>query len=192
LQPNPQRYYGLIEFYLYKTGLNVMKTRIHQVAAAMLMLLAVSSADARPIALPDASNTIKFSGSFTVDADKTLTLTGSPVSLKTSAGESVTDINHGKARFMSGTLQYADGIASVDGKLSRLTLGSQVSNGMVVYVLKGLVYGTLTEQGKTIDVNGSVGITTKPAPEGTELDQTQVESGQVVVTTRSNINNPAQ
>jgi len=169
-----------------------MKSKIQQVAGAMLMLLAVSSVDARPIALPDASNTIKFSGSFTVDADKTLTLNGSPVSLKTSAGESLADINHGKARFMSGTLQYADGIANVDGKLSRVTLGSQVSNGMVVYVLKGLVYGTLTEQGKTIDVNGSIGITTKPAPVGTELDQTQVESGQVVVTTRSNINNPAQ
>lgn len=169
-----------------------MKTRIQQVAGAMLMLLAAHAADARPIALPDAANTIKFSGSFTVDADKTLTLNGSPVSLKTSAGESVADINHGKARFMSGTLQYADGIANVEGKLGKVSLGSQVSNGMVVYTLRGLVYGTLTEQGKTIDVNGNIGITTKPAPEGTDLDQTQVESGQLVVTTRSNINNPAQ
>jgi hypothetical protein len=48
----------------------------------------------------------------------------------------------------------------------------------------------LTQGGETVDVNGDFSVTTKPAPEGTVLEQTQVDSSHLLVTMRSNINNP--
>jgi hypothetical protein len=52
-----------------------------------------------------------------------------------------------------------------------------------------LVYGKLTQAGSTVDVNGDFAVSTKPAMEGTSLDQAQVDSSHLLLTIRSNINN---
>jgi hypothetical protein len=166
-----------------------MKIHLKQFAAATLIMLAAATADARPIALPDSAANVSQSGTFSVSADNQITLTGNPVSLTTSLplnGE----VPSGSARYMGGSLQYADGTSTVDGKIARVAFGSQIKNGQVTYLLKGLIYGKLTQGGETVDVNGDFSVTTKPAPEGTVLEQTQVDSSHLLVTMRSNINNP--
>jgi hypothetical protein len=165
-----------------------MKTNVQKLATAMLMMLAAATANARPIALPDSAASVSQSGTFSVNADKQLILTGSPINLTTSL-PSNGDIASGSARFMSGTLQYNDGSSTVDGRMGRVTFGSQIKNGQVIYILKGLVYGKLTQGGNTVDVNGDFAVTTKPVPEGTELNKAQVESSSLLVSIRSNINN---
>jgi hypothetical protein len=59
----------------------------------------------------------------------------------------------------------------------------------VTYILKGLVFGKLTQAGSTVDVNGNFSVSTKPTIEGTPLEQAQVDSSHLLVTIRSNINN---
>lgn len=166
-----------------------MKTKLQQLAATLLILLVAATAEARPIVLPDPATSASETGTFTVNADNKITLTGSHVTLTTSAAEKG-DIASGSARFMSGDIQYNDGASSVDGKMAKVTFGSQVKNGQVVYILKGLVYGKLTQSGQTVDVNGNFSVTTKPAAESTPLTQAQVDSSHLILTIRSNINNP--
>ena len=89
---------------------------------------------------------------------------------------------------MSGVIQYA-GSASFDGSMAKVSLGKNLSNGMVVYTLKGLVYGKLDNVGNQSDASGNFGVITKPAPEGTTLDKAQVESASMILTPRSNVNN---
>lgn len=166
-----------------------MKINFKLLTAVTLMLMTTGVVNARPIALPDPAKSSTESGSFSINADNTLTLTGTPISLTTSVADSVEAIQDGSARFKGGSLSYSDGSATLNGKLARVSLGKDVNNGQVIYTLKGLVYGTLSQGGQTVDVNGDVGVTTKPAPEGTTLEQAQVDSSHLVVTTRSNINN---
>jgi hypothetical protein len=163
-----------------------MKTH-KQLAAVILILLAAANVQARPIALPDSASTGQ-SGSFTVSADSQITLTGNPVSLTTSL-PSKGDIASGSAWYKGGILKYSDGSTAIDGRMGRVTYGSQINNGQVTYRIKGLVYGTLTKGATAIDVNGDFAVSTKPAPEGTTLDQAQVDSSQLLLTIRSNINN---
>lgn len=85
-----------------------MKTTIKQLAAAMLILLAAATAEARPIVLPDPATGGSETGTFSVSADNKITLTGNRVTLTTSL-PSNGDIASGSARFMSGDLQYNDG-----------------------------------------------------------------------------------
>jgi hypothetical protein len=91
---------------------------------------------------------------------------------------------------MSGSLKYDDGSTLVDGRMAKVTLSNQIKGGQVIYILKGLVYGKLTQAGVAVDVNGDFAVTTKPMVEGTRLDQAPVDSSHLVVTIRSNINNP--
>lgn len=165
-----------------------MKTKLQQFVAAMLVSLVTATAHARAIPLPTPSVAVNQTGTFSVNADSQITLTGSPVNLITSKPFKG-DIASGSARFMDGDLHYQDGSSSLDGKLSKVSLGNQVKNGQVTYIIKGLVYGKLTQAGQNIDVNGSLLVTTKPMAEGTPLIQTQVESSQFLLTPRSNINN---
>ncbi len=166
-----------------------MKTTIKQLAAAMLILLAAATAEARPIVLPDPANGGSETGTFSVSADNKITLTGNRVTLTTSL-PSNGDIASGSARFMSGDLQYNDGASSVDGKIAKVSFGSQIKGGQVVYIIKGLVYGKLMQSGQTVDVNGNFSVVTKPVAEGTPLTQAQLESNDLILTIRSNINNP--
>lgn len=170
-------------------GIKIMKTTIKQLATAMLILLTIATAEARPIVLPDPASSASETGTFAVNADNQITLTGNHVILKTSM-PSNGDIASGSARFMGGDLQYNDGASSVDGKIAKVTFGSQVNNGQVVYILKGLLYGKLTQGGQTVDVNGNFSVMTKEAPESTQLSQAQLASSDLVLTIRSNINNP--
>jgi hypothetical protein len=165
-----------------------MKTTMKKLATATLMMLAVATAQAQPIVLPDASNSASQTGAFSVDAKGQLTLTGNPVILTTSL-PSVGTVASGSARFMSGDLQYNDGASSLDGKIAKVTLGSEIKNGQVIYILKGLLYGKLSKGGQNVDVNGNFSVTTKAAPESTQLTNTQLESTNLILTTRSNINN---
>ncbi|WP_394752825.1 hypothetical protein [Crenothrix sp.] len=165
-----------------------MKTHTQKLASAIIMLLVAVNVQARPIALPDPATGSSQSGSFSINAEDQITVTGNPVSLTTSLPANG-DVASGTARFMSGSLHYNDGSATVDGRMARVTFGSQINNGQVTYLIKGLVYGTLTQAGKTVDVNGDFAVTTKPAPEGTELTQAQVDSSDLLLTIRSNINN---
>lgn len=164
-----------------------MKTTIKQLATATLMLLAAATAQAQPIVLPDPAVAVaNQAGSFSIK-DNAITLTGNPVNLTTSTAKG--DIASGSARFMSGELQYNDGASSVDGQMGKVSFGSEVKNGQVTYILKGLVYGKLTKAGQTVDVNGNFSVITKPAAEGTPLSQAQVESASLIMTPRSNVNN---
>jgi hypothetical protein len=165
-----------------------MKLNIKQLATALLMVLSTATVYARPIVLPDPAVSASESGSFSTNANSQITLTGQPVSLTTSLLASG-DVAKGSAKFKGGTLQYNDGSTNVDGKIARVTLSNEIKNGQVIYTMTGLVYGTLTQGGTTIDVNGDFSVTTKPAIEGTSLDQAQVNSSHLLVTVRSNINN---
>ncbi len=165
-----------------------MKTRLQQLATAMLILLTAATAEARPIVLPDPATSASETGTFSVNANNQITLTGNHIMLTTSL-PSNGDIANGSARFMSGDLQYNDGASSVDGKIAKVTFGSQIKDGQVVYMLKGLIYGKLTQAGQTVDVNGNFSVVTKPAPEATQLSQAQLESSDLILTIRSNINN---
>ena len=165
-----------------------MKPTIKHLASALFILVASATVNARPIVLPDPATSTSETGTFTISAKNEITLNGSHVSLTTSLPSSG-DIATGSARFMSGDLQYHDGNTTVDGKMAKVTFGSQTKTGQVTYLLKGLIYGTLNQDGKTIDVNGNFAVSTKPAPEGTELSQAQVDSSHLILTIRSNINN---
>jgi hypothetical protein len=165
-----------------------MKTKLQQLAGALLVLLATTAANALPIVLPDPANSSGETGTFSISADDRVNLTGNPISLTTSLPVKGSDIANGKGRFMSGVLHYA-GSASFDGNMAKVTLGKNLSNGMVVYTLKGLVYGKLDNAGRQTDASGNFGVTTKPAPEGTTLDKAQVESSHLILTPRSNVNN---
>jgi hypothetical protein len=165
-----------------------MKTKLQQLAGAMIILLATTTADARPIVLPDPATSATETGTFIVTANNQISLTGSHVDLNTTLASSG-DITSGSARFLGGAIKYHDGTSTVDGKMSKVTFGSQVANGQVIYVIKGLVYGKLTQAGSTVDVNGDFAVSTKPALEGTTLAQAQVDSSHLLVTIRSNINN---
>ncbi len=165
-----------------------MKTNIKQLATALLMVLATATAFAQPIVLPDPAVSQSESGSFSVTANGQIALTGQPVSLTTSLLASG-DIAQGSAKFKGGSLQYNDGSSNVDGRMARVTLSSEIKNGQVIYTMTGLVYGTLTQAGAKVDVNGDFSVTTKPAIEGTTLEQAQVDSSHLLVTVRSNINN---
>jgi len=166
-----------------------MKTPLKQLAATILVLLAAATTvEARPIVLPDAAATASESGTFAVNDKSQIILTGSPISLSTSLPSDGSDVANGSAKFASGDLQYKDGAASLDGQMARVSFGKQVTAGQVVYIIKGLVYGNLVEGGQTMEVNGNFSVVTKPAPEGTKLQQAQVESAHVMVTPRSTIN----
>jgi hypothetical protein len=165
-----------------------MKTTLKQLTSAMIMLLASATSYALPIVLPNPTTSASESGTFKVSAKDEITVTGSPVSLTTTMPTSG-DIASGSARFMSGDLQYNDSNSNVDGKIAKVTFGKQVINNQVIYILKGLIYGTLSQAGQLVDVNGNFSVSTKPAPESTELSQAQVDSSHLVLTIRSNINN---
>jgi len=165
-----------------------MKTKIKQFSAALLILLSAATAYARTIVLPDPATNVSSTGTFSVNPDNQITLTGSPFNLTTSLPANG-DVVNGSARYMAGTLQYSDGVTTVDGRMSRVAFGSQIKKGQVTYLLKGLVYGKLTQGGKVVDVNGDFSVNTKPAPEGTPLEQSQVDASQLLLTIRSNINN---
>lgn len=167
-----------------------MKIQLKCLAIASLIFSVVTTANARPMLLPDAAVTTGQTGSFSVTADNQITLTGNPVSLTTSLPASG-DVASGSARFMGGSLQYADGATTVDGRIAKVTYGSQVTSGQVTYLIKGLVFGTLTQGGSSVDVNGDFTVTTVPAPVDTPLEQTQVDASHLLLTLRSNINNPA-
>ncbi len=167
--------------------IKIMKTNLKQLATATLMLLAVASVQAQPIVLPDpAVASSSQTGTFSVK-DNTITLTGTPVNLTTSTAKG--DIASGSARFMSGELQYNDGGSSVDGQMGKVSFGSEVKNGQVTYILKGLIYGKLTKGGQIADVNGNFSVVTKPVAEGTPLTQASLESASLILTPRSNVNN---
>jgi hypothetical protein len=165
-----------------------MKTKFQQLAAAMIIILTTGTADARPIVLPDPANSTTETGSFIINPNNQITLTGSHVDLTTTQASSG-DIASGSARFMGGTINYHDGATKVAGKMAKVTFASEVKNGTVIYIVKGLVYGKLTQTGTTVDVNGDFAVSTKPAMEGTTLDQAQVDSSHLLLTIRSNINN---
>jgi hypothetical protein len=166
-----------------------MKTNMQQLATSMsmLILLVATTADARPIVLPATVGSGQ-SGTFTVTADNQIILTGNPVSLMTSL-PSNGDVANGTARFVGGTLQYADGSTTVDGKMARVILDSQIKNGQVSYIIKGLVYGKLTQSGNVVDVNGDFSASTKPAPEGTPLELARVDFSHLLLTIHSKYNN---
>lgn len=168
-----------------------MKTSFKQLAGTLLIMLATTAANARPIVLPDPANSTTETGTFSVSPTNQLTLTGSHVDLNTTVASSG-DITSGSARFMGGAIKYHDGVSNVDGKMAKVTFGSEVKNGQVIYIIKGLVYGKLTQAGATVDVNGDFAVSTKPAVEGTTLEQAQVDSSHLLLTIRSNINNPVQ
>jgi hypothetical protein len=165
-----------------------MKTNLKQLATATLMLLAVATVQAAQyIELPDPTvASANQNGTFSIK-DNTISLTGGSLNLTTSTAKG--DIASGSARFMSGELQYNDGANSVDGQMGKVSFGSQVKDGQVVYILKGLVYGKLTKAGQLVDVNGNFSVITKPAAEGTSLTQAQVASASLIMTPRSNVNN---
>jgi len=163
-----------------------MKTNLKKLAITTLLLLAAVTVQAAPIALPENASANQ-TGNFSINPDNTLTLTGSPVTLTTSAAKG--DIAQGSARFMSGILQYKEGSNNLDGQMAKVTLGSQIKNGQVIYLLNGLIYGKLTQANGAADVNGNFSVQTKPAPEGTALTQAQLDSASLLLTVRSNINN---
>jgi hypothetical protein len=164
-----------------------MKTNLKQLATATLLLLAVATVQAQPIVLPDPAVAISNqTGTFSIK-DNTIALTGGSLNLTTSTAKG--DIASGSARFMSGELQYNDGASSVDGQMAKVSFGSQVKDGQVSYIIKGQVFGKLTQAGQTIDVGGNFSVITKPAAEGTLLTQAQVESASLIMTPRSNVNN---
>jgi hypothetical protein len=165
--------------------MNIKSTLI---ASALVGLLASASVMARPIVLPDPGKSTGESGSFKVGLDGEIILTGKPVSLQTSQPVN-TDVASGNATFKTGSLNYNDGKTKVTGKLSRSTLTSQVTDGKVTYMLSGLVYGKLVQGSTHVDVNGNFSVATKPAPEGSRLDQVQVDSSHLVVTPRNSTNN---
>lgn len=161
-----------------------MKRLLQQLALALLTSVAAMTADARPIALPNPATPSQQTGTFSVNADNQITLTGNPISLSTSL-PSQGDIASGSTGFKEGSLQYNDGTTKVDGRMSRVVFGNEIKNGQVIYRLKGLVYGELTQAGTTVDVNGDFFVSTLPAPEGTELAQAQVNFSQLLLTIRS-------
>lgn len=166
-----------------------MKTKLKQLAATVLIVLATTTATtahARTIALPDPAAVSVASGTFRVNAMNQITLTGSPVSL-TTARPSHADTAGGSARFARGSLAYKDGTTSVDGRISRVVFGRQINNGQVIYTIKGLVHGKLTQGTSALNVNGSFSVSTKAAPEGTTLAQAQVDTSQLLLTTRSKL-----
>lgn len=164
-----------------------MKTNLRKLATATLLLFATAAAvHAAPIVLPAPSAAINQTGTFSIK-NNALTLTGSPITLTTSTAKG--DMAAGSARFMSGVLQYQEGGNSLDGQMAKVSLSNQVKNGQVVYQIKGLVYGKLTQAGGAADVNGNFSVQTKPAPEGTAFSQAQPDTSSLILTVRSNINN---
>ncbi len=164
-----------------------MNTIMKQLTTATLMLLAVTAVQARPIVLPDPAATSTETGTFAVNAKNQITLTGNHLVLTTSVANG--DIASGSAHFMSGDLQYNDGASSVDGKIAKVSFGCQAKAGQKVCLLKGQVFGKLTQGGQKVDVGGNFSVVTKPAPESTPLTAMQLESSDLVLTIRSNINN---
>jgi hypothetical protein len=164
-----------------------MKTHFKKLATATMMLLAVATVQARPIALPDPAATSTETGTFVVNAKNQITLTGNHLVLTTSTANG--DIASGTARFMSGDLQYNDGASSVDGKIAKTTFASEIKGGQIVYMIKGQVFGTLTQAGKKVDVGGNFSLMTKPAAVGTKLTQTTLDASHLMLTIRSNVNN---
>jgi hypothetical protein len=169
--------------------IKTMKTTMKKLATATLMLLAVATAQAQPIVLPDPAAGANETGTFTVSANNEITLTGNPIILHTNSAARGSDIAGGSARFTSGDLQYSDGASTVDGQVSKVAFGSEVKGGQVVYTIKGLVFGKLTQAGQIVDVSGNFSVSTKAAAEGTTLAQAQVDSSHLVLTIRSNVNN---
>lgn len=165
-----------------------MKTNLTKLATATLMLLAVATAQAQPIVLPDPAIASTETGSFSVNAKNQITLTGNHLVLITSL-PTKGNLASGSAHFMSGDLQYNDGASSVDGKIAKVVFGSQTTGGQVVYTLKGQAFGKLTQAGKTVDVNGNFSVTSKPVAVGTQLSQATLESSNLIFTIRSNVNN---
>jgi hypothetical protein len=170
--------------------IKTMKTTMKKLATATLMLLAVATVQAQPIVLPDPAAGANESGTFTISPKNEITLIGNPITLHTnSAAKGNDDIAGGSARFTSGDLQYSDGASTVDGQVSKVAFGSEVKGGQVVYTIKGLVFGKLTQAGQIVDVSGNFSVSTKAAAEGTTLAQAQVDSSHLVLTIRSNVNN---
>ena len=165
-----------------------MNKKLQQLAGAAVLLLATTSINALPIVLPDPANSSSETGTFSIDAHDRINMTGNPISLTTSLPVKGSHIANGDGRFKNGVIQYK-GSANFDGDIAKVTLGKDLRKGMVVYTLKGLVYGKLDNAGEQSDVSGNFGVTTKPAPEGTALNNAQVESSHLVLTPRSNVNN---
>ena len=109
--------------------------------------------------------------------------------MHTNSAAKGSDITGGTARFTSGDLQYNDGASIVDGQLSKVSFGSEVTGGQVTYIMKGLVFGKLTQAGQTVDVSGNFSVSTTPAAQGTPITAAQVDSAHLLLTIRSNINN---
>ena len=166
-----------------------MKTTMKKLATATLMLLAVATVQAQPIALPDPAAGANETGTFAISPKNEITLTGKPITLHTNSAAKGSDIAGGTARFTSGDLQYTDGASTVDGQLSKVSFGSQVTGGQVTYIMKGLVFGKLTQSGQTVDVSGNFSVSTTPAAQGTPITAAQVDSAHLLLTIRSNINN---
>jgi hypothetical protein len=169
--------------------IKTMKTTMKKLATATLMLLAVATVQAKPIVLPDPAAGANETGTFAVSANNEITLTGKPIILHTNSAAKGSDLAGGKARFTSGDLQYDDGASSVDGQVSKVSFGSEVKGGQVVYTIKGLVFGKLTQAGQIVDVSGNFSVSTKAAAESTTLAQAEVDSSHLVLTIRSNVNN---
>ena len=161
-----------------------MKTILQPLAIALLACLALSSANADPLRLPNPTSGNTATGTFTINESNQITLTGKPVSLSTTLPTKV-DADSGTSTFKSGNIQYDDGSSKIDGQMAKATLGRHIENGQVTYLIKGLIYGELTQGGNHIDVKGNFSVSTLPAPEGTTLAESQVASSDIILTVRT-------
>ncbi len=161
-----------------------MKTLLRPLALAALACLALSTAQAEPLILPNPSAGIVATGTFSLSDTKQITLTGKPISLSTTLPTQADEAG-GTYTYKSGTLQYDDGSSKIDGQMSKVVVGSHVVDGQVTYMLKGLVFGVLTQGGDQADVKGNFSVTTLPAPEGTSLAESQVASSDIILTARA-------
>lgn len=161
-----------------------MNTLLRPLALAALTCLALSTAQADPLILPNPTAGIVASGSFSISETQQITLTGKPISLSTTL-PTKSDQASGTYTYKSGTIQYDDGSSKIDGQMSKVLVGRHVVDGQVTYMLKGLIFGVLTQGGDKADVKGNFSVTTQPAPEGTTLAESQVASSDIILTART-------
>ncbi len=161
-----------------------MKTLLQQLATAVLACLALSSANADPLILPDPAANVVATGTFTINEQNQVSLTGTPISLSTTLPTKV-DAASGTSTFKSGSIHYDDGASKIDGQMGKVVLGRHIENGQVTYMIKGLIFGELTQGSDHIDVKGNFSVNTLPAPEGTSLAESQVSSSDIILTVRT-------
>ncbi|NOT12175.1 MAG: hypothetical protein HOP23_10145 [Methylococcaceae bacterium] len=160
-----------------------MKTLLQQLAIAVLACMALSTANAEPLILPDPAANSVATGEFQVNEQNQVTLIGTPISFSTTLPIKV-DAASGTSTFKSGSIHYDDGTSNIDGQMSKVTLGRYLENGQVTYMLKGLIFGKLIRGGDHIDVKGNFSVSTLPAPEGTLLADSQVDKSDIILTVR--------